>query len=284
MELDFSEPGMVKISQSGYEEGLVLEYPTKITRKISSPGTDTLFTDEEEELLPASDQAWLRRGMARVAYLANRTRGELLTVVMKLATRIGKFTKHDMGKFNRLIAYIHQHRNVKLVLGCKLGAPVTVKGYIDASHAVHQDLKSQTGCSISLGLGSVYVSSKKQKTVSKSSTEAALIALSDNVGMILGISEFLEQLGVNVCENVIYQDNTSAITMANSGVVKVDSLRHIKIRAAQLKELLEDKSNKLRLEYLPTEDMLADILTKSIHGERLAKLSGIMLGHHFSNA
>jgi hypothetical protein len=283
LELDFSEKNRVKVLQSGYERGLIEEYPTKISRKVSSPATDALYDDEDGELLPQEEQVWLRRGVARMAYLANRTRGEILTAVMKLATRSGKFTKHDMGKFNRLVAYLHQHRGVPLVLGCKPGDVVSVNGYIDASHAVHKDMKSQSGCVISLGVGSIYVSSKKQKTVSKSSTEAELIALSDNVGMILGISDFLDDLGIKVSENVIFQDNTSAITMANSGVVKVDSLRHIKIRVAQLKGLLDDKSNKLRLEYLPTEDMLADILTKAIHGERLAKLASGILGSHFSN-
>jgi RecA-family ATPase len=155
---------------------------------------------------------------------------------------------------------------------------VTVKGYVDASHAVHKDLKSQSGCSISLGIGSVFVSSKKQKTVAKSSTEAEIIALSDNVGMVLSLREFLEELGVQVSEAIIYQDNTSAICMANSGVAKGDTLRHIRIRLAQLKELLGDEGNKLRLEYLPTEDMVADILTKAIHGDLLKRLSEQLLG------
>jgi hypothetical protein len=198
---------------------------------------------------------------------------------MKLTTKVGKFSKEDMGKFNRLIAYLHQHRNMPLRLGSGSEESVTMTSYVDASHAVHLDMKSQSGCAISLGIGAVYVSSKKQKTVSKSSTEAELIALSDSVGVVLGIADFLVELGINVKENIIFQDNTSAILMATSGVAKLDSLRHIKIRTAQLSDLLGDTSNKLKLVHLPTEDMVADILTKAIHGERLVRLIGILQGH-----
>jgi hypothetical protein len=282
LELDFSEPDVVSISQTGYEQGLIDEYPSKMTRKVTSPANDSLYTESAEgnaEFLPQAEQVFLRRGVARIGYLASRTRGDLLTAVMKLTTKVGKFSKEDMGKFNRLIAYLHQHRNMPLRLGSGSEESVTMTSYVDASHAVHLDMKSQSGCAISLGIGAVYVSSKKQKTVSKSSTEAELIALSDSVGVVLGIADFLVELGINVKENIIFQDNTSAILMATSGVAKLDSLRHIKIRTAQLSDLLGDTSNKLKLVHLPTEDMVADILTKAIHGERLVRLIGILQGH-----
>ncbi len=54
-----------------------------------------------------------------------------------------------------------------------------MKAYVDASYRVHADMKSHTGCVITLGKGPIFVRSAKQKLVSKSSTEAELIALSD---------------------------------------------------------------------------------------------------------
>jgi hypothetical protein len=53
--------------------------------------------------------------------------------------------------------------------------------YIDASYASHSDRKGQSGISIMLGGSPVFVRSIKQKIVAKSSAEAELVALPDEV-------------------------------------------------------------------------------------------------------
>jgi hypothetical protein len=50
-----------------------------------------------------------------------------------------------------------------------------VKWWVDASLAVHPDMKSHTGAAMSMGKGSVYSSSTRQKLNTKSSTEAELV-------------------------------------------------------------------------------------------------------------
>jgi hypothetical protein len=47
-----------------------------------------------------------------------------------------------------------------------------IKWWADASYAVHPDLKSHTGGTMSLGKGATYGTSSKQKLNTKSSTEA----------------------------------------------------------------------------------------------------------------
>ena len=58
-----------------------------------------------------------------------------------------------------------------------------IEGYahVDASFAVHDDMKSHTGTFITLGSRPVWVSSKKQKQVTNSSTKAELVGISDCV-------------------------------------------------------------------------------------------------------
>jgi hypothetical protein len=58
-------------------------------------------------------------------------------------------------------------------------ARINVTSYIDASYGVHPNGRSHTGSIVTLGKGAVHAKSTKQKLVSKSSTEAELVALSD---------------------------------------------------------------------------------------------------------
>ena len=70
---------------------------------------------------------------------------------------------------------------------------------------------------MSLGKGSIYGSSTKQKINTKSSTEAELVLVDNLMPQIICTSLFLEKQGFKVKDNVVYQDNMSAIKLENNG-------------------------------------------------------------------
>ena len=84
-----------------------------------------------------------------------------------------------------------------------------VRCFIDASYGVHAASgKSHSGCAIIIGeSGPVYAKSGKQKIVTKSSTEAELVALSDGVGQGILLRNFLVEQGYKMGPAVVYQDN-----------------------------------------------------------------------------
>jgi hypothetical protein len=57
--------------------------------------------------------------------------------------------------------------------------------YVDAAFAVHNDFKSHTGATMTLGNGAIQASSTKQKINCRSSTEAELVAMDDVVAKVL---------------------------------------------------------------------------------------------------
>jgi hypothetical protein len=94
----------------------------------------------------------------------------------------------------------------------------TVRAYMDAAYALHADSKSHTGVVIYAGQTLVYVSSRKQKCMSKSPTEAELIGLTDNIGLVELFQEFVEFLTMNgVKTPVIYQDCQAVISLVTKG-------------------------------------------------------------------
>jgi hypothetical protein len=90
----------------------------------------------------------------------------------------------------RVLGYLKYTQGLVLVLRASTEGKITA--YIDVTFAIHQDSKSHTGVIVYVGKTIVYVSSKKQKCMSKSPTEAELIGLMDNLGMIELFQEFVE--------------------------------------------------------------------------------------------
>jgi hypothetical protein len=76
---------------------------------------------------------------------------------------------------------------------------------------VHSDGKSHSGVAVSYGSGPLFVSSRKQGIVTKSSTEAELVATSDVSGLVYDVLGTLRDLGETVPHAVVHQDNQSSI-------------------------------------------------------------------------
>jgi hypothetical protein len=141
---------------------------------------------------------------------------------------------------------------------------------VDASFAVHEDMRSHTGASIGLGKGPVFTKSSKQKLNGTSSTEAELIGLSDSLPQVLWVRDFLLEQGHVIGPAVLYQDNQSTIKLAERGSAASERTRHVAIRFFFIHDRI--KSGEVVIEYMPTGNMLADILTKPLQGTLFRRL------------
>ena len=114
----------------------------------------------------------------------------------------------------------------------RIGSNMEVKTYIDAAYGVHTSSgKSHTGCAVVLGEGGpVYNKSTKQKIVTKSSTEAELVALSDSVSQSIHMRNFLIAQGYAMGPVSVYQDNMSCMAIVKKGGPCSERSRHINIR------------------------------------------------------
>jgi hypothetical protein len=154
----------------------------------------------------------------KLMFVAQRARPDILTPVAFLSRRYNKATSGDIGKLNRILMYLNSYPDLEVTL-CIEG-DMKFFAYVDASFAVHSDMKSHTGCVISMGKGPVHVSSKTQKLMTKSSTESELVAVSDVLPQILWGRQFLIEQGYPACKVTVYQDNQS--TMAGNVYISSD--------------------------------------------------------------
>jgi hypothetical protein len=195
-----------------------------------------------------------------------------------LTTRVSAPNNEDWAKADRVIKYLRGTLDYCLHLSGTSGKSETpiVCAYIDASYAVHRDAKSHTGVVITLGGGAIYCKSSKQKVVSKSSTEAELIGVSDGLTQVLWTRLYLEAQGYVMGPVTLYQDNQSTIVLAEKGRSNSGRTRHVNIRYFFVKDKIE--SQEVKVEYMPTDDMIADYLTKPLQGQQFTKLRGAILG------
>ena len=157
-----------------------------------------------------------------------------------------------------------------------------IRTWVDASYAVHPDMRSHTGGVISFGTGGIICKSSKQKLNTKSSTEAELIGASDYIPHTIWLKYFLEAQGYKVEKNFFEQDNESAIRLEKNGKASAgQKSRHINIRYFFIKDRV--KSENIDIRHCPTLQMLADFFTKPLQGNLFKKFRDVILGYKHVN-
>jgi hypothetical protein len=142
-----------------------------------------------------------------------------------------------------------------------------VRAYIDAAYGVHVDGKSHTGSGVTIGdAGLVHAKSGKQHNVTKSSTEAELVALSDSANKAFHVRNFILAQGHDIGPVILYQDNMSCMALVEKGRSSSERTRHISIRHFWVKERVE--AGEAVIEHLRTEKMFANVLTKPLQGSQ----------------
>ena len=270
---DMGTEGEVSVSMDGYVKDILESNP--VTGYRATPAATTLYSiDETLPLLPDSGQEAFHSLVMKLMFLAQRARPDILTAVSFLSRRWGKATSEDKEKLDRILQYLAAHPLLKMTLSCD--DELRVYCYVDASFAVHKDMKSHTGGIISLGKGSVHVSSKKQGLMTKSSTESELVGMSDQVPQAIWSRNFLLAQGHAIGPVKIYQDNMSTIALAEKGRSTSSRTRHVAIRYFFVKDKVDQ--GEVEIEYLRTEDMRADMLTKPLQGELFRKMRAELMG------
>ena len=114
-----------------------------------------------------------------------------------------------------------------------------------------------------------------QKCVTLSSTESEYVALSQCAQDLIFVKQFLDSLEMSVeLPMTIYVDNTGSMDLAKSWMSSGNS-KHIDIRHHFIRNLVED--GVIHLEFVPSDDNLADSFTKNIDQSRYLVHKDIMM-------
>jgi hypothetical protein len=281
MDICFMDNGTATIKMKEYLKEAMSEFGEQISKSAASPAKRDLFEiDEDSEILGKDRGEIFHSVSAKLLYVSKRGRLDTQLTVAFLCTRVSRSTEQDWVKLKRLLEYIHGSLDEFRVIGADdLGRMMT---WVDASYAVHRDMKSHTGGVVSFGTGALMSKSSKQKLNTKSSTEAELVGASDYLPHAIWAKKFLEGQGYKLKDNCFYQDNQSAIRFEKNGRRSCGpNSRHIDIRYFFIKDRLEIED--FKVQYCPTEQMLADFFTKPLQGKLFRRLREVVMGHEHVN-
>jgi hypothetical protein len=152
-----------------------------------------------------------------------------------------------------------------------------LKWYVDASFAVHPNMRGHMGGGLTMGRGFPIVTSTKQKLNTRSSTESELVGIDDMMPSILWTRYFLEAQGYRVKDNVIFQDNKSTMLLERNGKLSSSKrTKHIKVRYFFITDRIS--KGEVRVEWCPTKEMVADFMTKPLQGALFKKFRDLIMG------
>ena len=201
--------------------------------------------------------------------ISKRSRPDLAPAVPFLTTRVTKPTEDDWKKLRNVIEYLSQTKDLPLVLEVDRSKPDVWS--VDAAYAVHADCKSHTGASYTMGKGSFISFSFKQKTMTKSSCEAELVAVDDVIGHILRIRHFLLAQGYKPAEKVIIlQDNRSVILLEQNGIMNsTKRTKHINVKYYFVKDKID--SGEVEVVWYSGDKMVGDFFSKPLSGQKFLR-------------
>ena len=115
--------------------------------------------------------------------VTKRARPDTCLSVAFLTTRVRAPDRDDWEKLRHLVEYLKRHRVRPLVLGAENDG--LLMWYVDASFAVHPNMRGHTGGGLTMGRGFPISASTKQKLNTRSSTESELVGIDDMMPIII---------------------------------------------------------------------------------------------------
>ena len=161
------------------KKDMLAEFPASNMQGTSTtPANDNLFkVNEHSPPLGNQQKESFHTMVAKGLFVGKRARQEIQTTIAFLCTRVQKPTKEDWNKLCKMMKFIKATQDDCLIL--EYNGKKTIEWYVDAAFAVHNDFRSHTGATMTMGGGSITSFSTKQKLNTRSSTEAELVAVDD---------------------------------------------------------------------------------------------------------
>ncbi|RVW90721.1 Retrovirus-related Pol polyprotein from transposon RE2 [Vitis vinifera] len=142
-------------------------------------------------------------------------------------------------------------------------SPLALHAFSDSDWAGNKDdFTSTSAYIIYLGHNPISWSSKKQRTVARSSTEAEYRSVASTTAEIRWICSLLTELGVTLPQQpVIYCDNVGATNLYSNPVFH-SRMKHVALDYHFIREQVQN--GLLRVSHISASDQLTDALTKPL--------------------
>jgi hypothetical protein len=216
-----------------------------------------------------------RRSIGMLMYLAVCTRPDIAFALSQLSKHLESPGITHWRAVIHLLRYLSGTRNHGILLDGR-SPTYEMRVFSDADWANDKgDCRSYSGYIATLNNSVISWRSRKQPVVAVSTTEAEYISLFEAAQEAKWLLTLLDSLGITLAGKLILMvDNQSAIALANNPMFQ-QRTKHIPIKYHWIREFISEGTAETR--YVPTNDQLADFLTKALrkkkHVDSIIKLN-----------
>ena len=272
----------IELTQQAYEQELLERWPQQRTSpqiqlKVPQPDAE----DEDDATIEEIREAQALTGA--LLWLSTRCRPELSFPVHVMAKHAVKKPGLTIANGHSIIRYLQSQRGGLIYAGASWNGEwgprqqllarrrnYLMEVYSDVSYASAPGWKSTSGVAVYVAGAIIAWMTSSQPFVTQSTAEAELVGLSE--ANLCGqsvqglLEEMLELKGSDKnLEIIMYGDNSASIGMVSGSTGASWRTRHLRIRAACLRQSLEAKGWLLR--HLRGTELVADGMTKQLSGQ-----------------
>lgn len=244
------------LTRFGMQEAKPISMPSDPNQKLSID----MITDDDRKIGKIPYQ----EAVGSLLYLARCTRSDIAFAVNDVSRFNSNFGQAHWNAVKRIIRYLKGTIDYKLKF---TNGGTEIHGYGDSDWASDIDKRrSCTGYVFKLSNGAISWMSKRQPTVALSTTEAEYMAISAATQEAIWLNQLYAEINHGSVKPVkLFCDNRGAIEIAEIDVYRART-KHIDIRHHFIREKIND--NTIKIQYLPTNEMVADSLTKAVPKEK----------------
>lgn len=257
MDRDFSG-GTLKISQPKYVADLLQRFGMADCKPVATPLEANLKLEKSKHEITQNPY---RELIGCLTYLALASRPDISVAVNFFSRFQSAPTDVHWCHLKRILRYLKGTINMGLVYHQHEDEPLV--GYADADWGNDQEDRRSISGNVFLVYGAtVSWMTRKQATVSLSSTEAEYISLSQAACEAIWLKNLLKELGVVFGHPIpLFEDNQSCIRIAEEPRDH-KRMKHVDIRYNFIREKVQE--GLFRILYKPSSEQVADIFTKGL--------------------
>lgn len=267
------EEGVLEISQRKYLENLLTRFGMADCKPKQTPLAAGVKLEKCSDPSQHTTKPY-RELIGCLTYATVTSRPDLCAAVNFFSAFQSCATDDHWNHAKRILRYIKGTLDLKLVYRRSDEGGI-IDGYADSDWAGDIcERKSSSGYVFRVHQATVSWSAQKQKSVALSSAEAEYVSLSVAVKEALWLQMLLQDFQVNVSEPVIIREDNQACIRIAEDDKPTKRLKHIDVRYHFVREEIQRRT--IQLVYVPSEDQIADIMTKGLPKPQFEKLRSLL--------
>ena len=273
----------IMLSQEAYVEKLLekfnmsesktLETPLDVSLKLSKLDSPEIGSNEHREMQSCD----YRRIVGCLNYLSLTSRPDIAHAANLLSSFVENPGRRHWNAAKGCLRYLKGTKSEKMLF--RKNEKLELTGFSDSDWAGNTDIrKSTSGFCFKLNnsSGAISWASKLQKCVSTSTAEDELNAVVEANEEAVHLVNLLRELDVEIQQPVnVFVDNQACIALSKNSM-NLGKTKHFSLKVHFVRNLVH--SRLLELNYLPTDRMPADTLTKALGRTKVSLFCDVLLG------